>query len=443
MDSELTTSRWFRPIRKDLLQELTSMLARGAPGAEPARMSALAAALLRDALREGATDIHVTPQTGCVQIRFRIDGALFDVARLATEEGMRILRYFKTAGELPAGTAFRPQEARMTFAEPGRELDLRLTTAPCIAGEKLAIRILDPGRMRQRISDLGLREEDRRQIALWLGRISGMFLVAGPTGSGKTTTLYALLHELKLLEGSVVTVEDPVEYQVDGVAQMQISEEHGLTFATGLKAMLRLDPDYLLLGEIRDAESAQVALEAASTGRALMSTLHSRDAVGAVTALRNWGLQDFEIATTLEVIVSQRLVRKLCPDCRRRGTPHEDERRWLISLGLPVPDETWHAVGCDGCRGIGYSGRTSVSEAWTLNEEDYHQILSHGDERSIRDRLARNGYHTLLADGLGMVAEGTTSLGELRMLGSFFIPPAGTASADIIEQRAVEIGKAG
>jgi len=352
---------WFRPVRVELLQELMPTIgtfeARGGEAVAPA----LAKALLEDAVREGATDIHVTPQSRSVQIRFRIDGTLFDVASLAAEEGLRILRYFKTAGDLPTGTAFRPRDARMTFRIDDGELNLRLATAPCIGGEKLAIRILDPNRIEQRIDDLGLRQEDRHDIGLWLGRVSGMFLVAGPTGSGKTTTLYALLHELKLLERSVVTVEDPVEYRIDGIAQMQIDPGRGLTFMTGLKAMLRLDPDYLLLGEIRDGESAQAALEAASAGRALMSTLHSRDAVGAVTALRNWGLQDLEIAAALEVVVAQRLVRKLCPLCRRLEPAEPDEARWLESLRLPAPKRTWHAGGCDRCRGIGFDGRTVSS----------------------------------------------------------------------------------
>ena len=434
------THAWFRPIHEEFLGELMPLIRNSEDHEVQTKVPAFAEALLTDAMRHGATDIHITPQSRFVQLRFRIDGALFDVANLAAEEGMRILRYFKTAGELPMDTAFRPQDARVTFEMGDRELDLRLATAPCIAGEKLAIRILDPDRIEKRIEDLGLRPDDQREIELWSNRVSGMFLVAGPTGSGKTTTLYALLHELKLLERSVVAVEDPIEYQVDGIAQMQIDPKRGLTFAAGLKAMLRLDPDYLLLGEIRDSESAQVALEAASAGRALMSTIHSRDPVGAVTALRNWGLQDFEIAAVLEVVVTQRLVRKLCTHCRRLEAPRQEDVLWLVSLRLPVPKRTWYAVGCDKCRGIGFSGRTGVFGIWALNEADYHRILSHDDERSMRENLAKRGYHSLLANGLEMVAEGTTSIDELRMVGSFFLPPPGTASAELIERHATAIG---
>ena len=434
---------WFRPVREELLPELLPIIRASKTHSSQGVASTLGKALLEDAVRGRATDIHITPQTGCVQIRFRIDGALVDVASLATEEGMRILRYFKTAGELPSGTAFRPHDARMTLKLGEGELDLRLATAPCIAGEKLAIRILDPNRIEQRIEDLGLRQDDQSKIGLWLGRASGMFLVAGPTGSGKTTTLYALLHKLKFLERSVVTVEDPVEYRIDGIAQMQIDPQRGLTFAVGLKAMLRLDPDYLLLGEVRDGESAQAALEVASAGRGMLSTLHSRDAVGVVTALRNWDLQDFEIATALEMVVAQRLVRKLCPHCRHLEAPRQEEIQWLESFRLPVPRRTWHAGQCDKCRGIGFSGRTGVFEIWTLNKEDYHQILVHDDERGLRENLARQDFHPLLADGLEMVAGGTTSLDELRTVGSFFLPPEGTASAQLIERCAAAIGTDG
>jgi len=435
------TYEWFRPIHEELLWELMPLIRKSEAHDGRAEIHTLAEALLTDAVRQGATDVHITPQSEFVQIRFRIDGTLFDVANMEPEKGKRVVRYFKTAGKLPTGAAFQPLDARITFQARNLDLDLRLATAPCIAGEKLAIRILYPDRIKQRIEDLGMRGEDRHKIGLWLSRVSGMFLVAGPTGSGKTTTLYSLLHELKLLERSVVAVEDPIEYQVDGVAQMQIDPERGLTFAAGLKAMLRLDPDYLLLGEIRNAESAQIALEAASAGRAMMSTLHSRDAVGAVTSLRNWGLQDFEMAAALEVIIAQRLVRKLCTNCRSLEAPGQEEKLWMKSLRLPTPKQTWSAVGCDKCRGIGFSGRTGVFEIWALNQADYHQILAHDDERSLRESLAKRGFHSLLVDGLAMVAEGTTSIDELRTVGGLFLPPPGTASAELIELHATAIGE--
>jgi general secretion pathway protein E len=232
----------------------------------------------------------------------------------------------------------------------------------------------------------------------------------------------------------VVTIEDPVEYQIDGVAQMQVDERHGLTFAEGLRAMLRLDADYLLLGEIRDAESAQAALEASTSGRVLMSTLHSRDAFGAVTALRNWGLADHEIGTCLSMVIAQRLVRKLCAHCRQLSPPTEATEQWLTMLGLPVPKDTWQAVGCEECHQIGYSGRTGVFEVWSLSEDAYQQILAHTDERKLRESMVTQGHRPLILDGVSMAAQGIVSFDELRQLGGFYLPPAGTPAAKLLQQ---------
>ena len=298
----------------------------------------LAECLLRDAWRERASDVHLDPQTGGLRVRFRIDGRILDAALLTPAQAGRLVNQIKTLSNLDPITTFRPQSARWTYAMDEREVDVRVTTAPSINGEKLAVRVLDPAQVSHSIHELGLSQHHEQHIGDWLGSINGMFLCTGPTGSGKTTTLYALLHQLKQRERAIVTIEDPVEYQVDGIAQMQVNERHGLTFAEGLKAMLRLDPDYLMLGEVRDKSSARVAADASIAGRVLMSTLHSRDAVGTVTALRNWGLTDHEIAVSLSVVVSQRLVRRLCPKCATVQPPSDAARRWLESLDLPHDD---------------------------------------------------------------------------------------------------------
>jgi type II secretory ATPase GspE/PulE/Tfp pilus assembly ATPase PilB-like protein len=241
-----------------------------------------------------------------------------------------------------------------------------------------------------------------------------MFLAAGPTGCGKTTTLYSLLHELKLSNRIIVTLEDPVEYLIDGITQIQIDMLHDLNFAEGAKSMLRLDPDFLMLGEIRDGTSAETAVNAAISGRVLLSTVHSRDAVGAITALRNWNLPDHEIAESLSVVVAQRLVRKLCPACRRKTKPNETEKRWLKSLYLKVPSTVWKAQGCKKCRDLGYDGRTGVFELWRLSSADYHAILEHVDEISLRESLAARGHRSVLEDAMDKVTEGVTSLEEVR-----------------------------
>ena len=249
----------------------------------------------------------------------------------------------------------------------------------------------------------------------WLGGLNGMFLVSGPTSSGKTTTLYALLHEMTKLGEHVLTIEDPVEYEIDGINQIQVDRQHGLDFAVGLTSMLRLDPDYLMVGELRDAETVEVAASAATSGHVLLSTIHSRDAVSAITALRNYGMGGNQIAATTAVIVNQRLVRKLCPHCRQGGAPLSGiERSWLIEHGIAPAGHAWSATGCRECHGLGYSGRSGIFEIWRLDSADYDLLLSGADERSIRRKLARDGHHTLVADGWEKVRHGTTSLDEIR-----------------------------
>jgi general secretion pathway protein E len=383
-----------------------------------AELSAVADELLAEAVNMGASDVHLTPYSDRLLIRVRIDGALLDVCQLPVSAGLHLTRHFKVMAELNPGRSFKPLDARQTRRIGDVDVDLRLACAPCVAGENMVIRILNPRRIQRHVEDLGLCEPERYPIHQWLAGSGGMLLVTGPTGSGKTTTLCALLHELKMTDRCVVTIEDPVEYQIDGVAQMQVDEKHGFSFAQGLRAMLRLDADYLLLGEIRDAESAQIAVEACGTGRILMSTLHCRDAFGAMTALRNWDLADHEIAACLEMVIAQRLVRKLCPHCRRLDAATDAAREWLTLLGLPVPQQAWTAVGCSECNQLGYLGRTGVFEVWRLNEEAYQLIVGHADEHTLRESMVAAGHRPLLLDGLSMAARGITTLDELRTLGS-------------------------
>jgi type II secretory ATPase GspE/PulE/Tfp pilus assembly ATPase PilB-like protein len=248
-----------------------------------------------------------------------------------------------------------------------------------------------------------------------------MCLVAGPVGSGKTTTLYALLHELELADHAIVTIEDPVEYAVDGITQIQVDKAHGMNFAQGLKAMLRLDPDYMLVGEMRDAESARTAVEASASGQVVLSTLHSPDAIGVVTLLRNWAVADHQIATVLEVVISQRLVRRLCEQCRRKGPPNAAEQSWLESMNLPLPDQCWHAKGCDACYSTGYAGRIGIFEIWRKTEADYQRLLDHADEHALRREFRARGGKTILQDGLQKAADGITSLSEIRRMGALTV----------------------
>ena len=224
--------------------------------------------------------------------------------------------------------------------------------------------------------------------------------------------------DAKFADRIVVSIEDPVEYEVPGITQVQLDEKHHLSFAEGVKAMLRLDPDFLMIGEIRDAASADAAVNAAITGRVLLSTVHARDAVGTVTALRNWGLPDHEIAESLAVVVAQRLVRRLCPECRKAAPLTDNEMRWLGSFQLPAPKRAWSAVGCNKCNGLGYLGRTGIFELWRLRQEDYRLILDHSDEHTLRKHFHKSQGESLLADGLAKIDAGVTSLAELRKASS-------------------------
>jgi len=351
-----------------------------------------------------------------MRLRFRIDGVLADVADLPTEHGRVVVNQFKAISDLDPVTRFTAKDTRATVELDGAPLDIRLALAPCHHGEVLVVRLLDPKRLERSIEELGFSGRTLAQIEQWLENVNGMFLCAGPTGSGKTTTNYALLHELKFADRAIVSIEDPIEYQIDGITQIKIDELHHVDFAEAVKSVLRLDPDFLMLGEIRDAASAHSAVNAAISGRVLLSTVHCRDAVGAITALRNWGLPDHEIAEALAVVVAQRLVRKLCPDCRRKVKASASNSKWLAAMHLPKRATLWEATGCNKCQNLGYLGRTGVFELWHLDEDDYDLIIGHADEHTLRQRLAAKSHETLLRDAFAKMIDGTTSLSEIQKL---------------------------
>lgn len=379
----------------------------------------LAEALLRDAIRERATDLHLDSQTQGVLVRMRIDGLVHDAVLLDAKLGKQLLNQLKGLARLDPVTRFVAEDARFTHEIDGNVMDLRVTRAPCLHGDKLSIRLFDNPAVPYQLHDLGLNAQGLEDIQQWLGHISGMLVVAGPAGSGKTTTLYALLHKLKLHERSVLTVEDPVEYKVDGINHIQVDKFHGMTFVDAVKAMLRLDPDYLMLGEIRDADSAHAALTAASSGRALMSTLHSRDAVAVVETLRNYGLTGHEISANLMLVISQRLVRRLCPHCRVESGPNNEEKHWLHAIGRKAPNKVWHAKGCEECHGVGYKGRIGLFEVWRIDADEYQLILDGADRRTLYRQLSGRGHRFLLDDGLEKATLGLTTLSELRAVGGY------------------------
>src|SRR6056297_8533 len=377
-----------------------------------------AEALMVDAVEARASDVHIDPVSDGYRLRYRIDGAIVDVTELNAEQGLKVVNQMRAMARLDPVRAMYPESGRFSYTLDDQVLDLRVTEAPCIAGDKLSIRLLTPDRVLQDIDELGLGEDDSSYLSAWLETVGGMMLTAGPTGSGKTTTLYALLHRLKMTDAQVVTLENPVEYEIPGINQIPINIAQGLDFATGAKGMLRLDPDYLVIGELRDEASATAAINAAAGGRATMASLHARDAVDTVTVLRNYGLDDFEIASNLDLVVAQRLVRRLCAECSLEREPDKRGRAWMESLSLEIPETVHVPNGCDACGGVGYRGRIGIFEIWRPSEEDYGRIVKHEHVHALRAGLADRGHDFLLDDGMHKARQGLVSIDDLRKLGA-------------------------
>jgi type II secretory ATPase GspE/PulE/Tfp pilus assembly ATPase PilB-like protein len=403
-------------LHEGLLRDYLSVIEDEAPDSDKETLEAHA--LLVDLVRARATDLHLDPHQDHHRIRLRIDGNMVDAAEVDASQGKRLVNQFKTFSGIDPIHTVSCSEGSFFYSLEDMHLDLRVTVVPCISGDKLAVRILTPAERVMEVEQLGVSGQGIEWIRQWMDATTGMFLVAGPTGSGKTTTLYSLLQELKLGDSHVVTLEDPVEYAVPGINQIQVDNDNGLSFTRGTQAMLRLDPDYVLLGEIRDSASASAAVSVSSSGRALMGTLHSRDAVGTVTALRNLGLDDYEIASNLGLVVAQRLVRTLCQACKVEREPDHTEQQWLRACDRDIPEKTWAPVGCPKCDGLGFHGRMGVFEVWQLTEQDHTMILAHEEEQALRYSVSERGTPRMLDDGLAKAAEGLTTLRELLRAGT-------------------------
>lgn len=374
--------------------------------------------LVDDADAARATDIHLDPVPAGHRLRFRIDGQLVTIARLEPRFGRRLINQLRTLAGLDPVRATVPSSGGFTRTKDGEPLDVRVTEAPCVAGDKLSLRLLSPARLLADIRELGFSAAEVDYLLAWLDQVGGMLIAAGPTGSGKTTTLYTLLHQLKAREAEVVTLEEPVEYAVEGINQLSVSPETGLDFATGARGMLRMDPDYLIFGELRDRASARAAINAAAGGRATMGTLHARDAIDTVAVLRNFGLSDLDIASNLDLVVAQRLVRRICDACREEIKLPDPERAWLAAQGQEAPAVAYAGVGCTACGGLGYRGRVGLFELWRPEDGEYTQIAEHAPLHELRAALAERGHRFLLDDGLAKARAGVISAWDLRRLGA-------------------------
>lgn len=373
--------------------------------------------VLVEAVRARASDVHIDPLIEGFTIRFRIDGNLVLWKTVDREAGEKLVNQIKAEAGIETGSVYHPVGERLRRDVDGEEVDFRISLVPCISGPKMAVRILDPRQAKLGLPMLGLTESQTRDFNRWLNELNGMILVTGPTACGKTTTLYALLHEMVEDSRHVVTIEDPVEYQLDGINQIEVDERHGLDFAEGVRTSLRLDPDCLMVGEIREEEVANQAITASIQGHIVMSTLHSRDAISAITRLRNFGVADHQIATSVGVVVNQRLIRLLCKNCSSTRSPSDIEKSYLKSLGRDDCKEIPYSTGCDQCRETGFKGRTGLFEVWNLDHTDYEMILAGADEDTIRTRQQRAGSDQLMDHAFALINDGTVSLREIMHLG--------------------------
>ncbi len=369
--------------------------------------------MITQGLRDRASDIHIEPQKEYLRIRFRIDGVLQDVAHLPTATGAALSSRIKIMADMNIVERRRAQDGQISLNVDGRELDIRVATIETIWGEKLVMRLLDRGRSLITLEQLGFSRSAYERFQTMLHSPYGMIIVSGPTGSGKTTTLYASIHQLDQQVRNIMTIEDPVEYTFDNINQSQINKLADISFANGLRAILRQDPDIILVGEIRDRETAEIAVQSALTGHLVLSSLHATDAVGALLRFIDMGIEGFLIASSVIAIVAQRLVRKVCDGCKTPHAPTVEEVEFAASLGRPVPAQLFHGVGCGRCNHTGYYDRLGVFEVLTMSDELKRLVITKASHREIMAAAVAGGVVPLRIDAWEKASAGVTTVAEV------------------------------
>ena len=370
-------------------------------------------ALLLQALRERASDLHFEPYEGRSVVRFRVDGVLRDVIEPPRALHAALVSRLKIMASLDIAEKRLPQDGRIALKLGDKQVDVRVSTLPTGAGERVVLRLLDKDSAQLDLASLGMSATTMTQMDRLIREPHGIVLVTGPTGSGKTTTLYAALSRLPRGTLNMMTVEDPIEYALDGVGQTQVNPRIDLTFARALRAILRQDPDIIMIGEIRDLETAQIAVQASLTGHLVLATLHTNDAASAVTRLADMGVEPYLLASSLLGVLAQRLVRTLCPACRREVAPTDAERALLRQLGIGETQRLSAPAGCSACRDTGYRGRTGIYELLVVDDRIRRQVHERAPEHALRDAANAAGMTPLRNDGVRWLADGTTSLAEL------------------------------
>jgi len=374
--------------------------------------------IIAQAVEQGASDIHFEPEDHQLRVRFRIDGVLIETTQIPKRMVNGVVSRVKIMSDLDIAERRVPQDGRVSLTIDGHQIDLRVVTLPSVHGESIVMRILDKSSVIMELDRLGMGEDDLARFSRAYKQAYGAVLVTGPTGSGKSTSLYAALGVINTPEKNIITIEDPVEYQVAGITQVQTNPKAGLTFASGLRAMMRADPDVIMVGEIRDRETAQIAIEAALTGHLVLSTLHTNDAPGAVTRLIEMGIESFLVSSAIDCVVAQRLARTLCEHCKKPTTLSVEALR-DAGFRVDAPVSAFEPGGCARCGGSGYKGRIGLYEVMSVTDEIRTLVV----ERAAADKIAavaeRQGMRRLREDGLEKVKQGKTSIAEVsRVTGS-------------------------
>lgn len=368
--------------------------------------------LVSNAIREGASDIHIEPKEKCMRTRYRIDGVLFEMKQSPIKMHPAIVSRIKIMADLDISERRLPQDGKIKVSVGGRAVDLRVSTLPTNHGEKVVIRVLDSKSILLGLDDLGMEPDAMKTFAEQIALPHGILLVTGPTGSGKSTTLYTALGQMDGNKLNVSTVEDPVEYQLDFCNQVQINDKIGLDFASALRSLLRQDPDVIMIGEIRDNETARIAVQAALTGHLVLSTLHTNDAAASITRLVDIGIEPYLIAASLNGVLAQRLVRRICPECKQVSEVSESVARYAAKAGIKAK-QVYYGAGCDKCRGSGYNGRVGIYEQLVVDEQLREMISKDASVNNMRRVFHESGRRSLYDDGIVKVKKGLTTIEEV------------------------------
>jgi general secretion pathway protein E len=368
-------------------------------------------AMLSEAIKESASDIHIETFENTLQIRFRVDGVLREVLKPNRKLASLLVSRIKVMAKLDIAEKRIPQDGRISLRIGGRAVDVRVSTMPTGHGERVVLRLLDKNAARLDLKDLGMTDENRANFSNLIEKPHGIILVTGPTGSGKSTTLYAGLSQIDAKERNILTCEDPIEYAIEGIGQTQVNTKVDMTFARGLRAILRQDPDVVMVGEIRDLETAQIAVQASLTGHLVLSTLHTNTAAGAITRMEDMGVEPFLLSSSLLGVLAQRLVRTLCPHCRESHLPDEEERH-LLALPSDNEQVIYRAVGCNECNFKGYRGRMGIHELLPVDEQ-VRELIHNGHGEQAIEKYIRKHSASIRRDGFDKVMQGKTTLEEV------------------------------